>query len=99
VSCLPYSTKASIGKAVLRPIERPRCRFLGSLCAIGSIIGVGLGHMTLVISEKKFPPMCCGPKCVIPKLYRTCGLTALRDLTKASQSLKINLDRGLSEGV
>jgi len=33
------------------------------------------------------------------KLYRTCGLTALRDLTKASQSLKIKLDRGLSEGV
>jgi hypothetical protein len=29
----------------------------------------------------------------------SCGLTALPDHTKASQRLKINLDRGLSEGV
>jgi hypothetical protein len=59
----------------------------------------GLGHMTLVISGKKILPCGCGPKRVMPKLYRACGFTALRDLIKASQSLKINLDRGLSEGV
>src|SRR6266508_646334 len=58
----------------------------------------GLGHMTLVISEKKFPPMCCGPKRVIPKLYRTCGLTALRDLTKASQDTPQSLDIAIRVG-
>jgi hypothetical protein len=60
---------------------------------------IGLGHMTLVFSGKKFPPMWLRSNACYSEVYRTCGLTALRDLTKASQSLKINLDQGLSEGV
>jgi hypothetical protein len=58
----------------------------------------GLGHMTLVISGKHCSPLWLRPKRVLPKFERTCGLTTLRDLIKASQSLKIDLDRGYLKG-